>query len=269
MLPFKTIIFILFFYVFSPMTCQELESQNHLSIQDGKYMYNCTSRTNVQTVWYRYHSIAITARTGIHIIIDATNYTNTQELIYYNETVLPSYSQSTIYINNLRTDNIGFAIVQIHSFEYNVTLSYNQTIERNYNENGTNLGLTLYPTDFRAGHALVYVHNLNYFTGINASIVLMIYNRTTPVPGGCNMEYPVPDAPILMLKSMAEFLYVDTPLAADDPLNDNRILCNSTLSYVGYHMYLPRNDYSCRTYFDGIKSMLTAESVVKQGQLVS
>lgn len=206
-------------------------------------------------------------RTGIHIIIDAVNHTNAQELVYYNETVLPSYSQSTIYLKNLRTD-IGFAIIQIHSFEYNVTLSYNKTIERNYNENGTNLGLTLYPNDVRAGYAAVYVHNFNYFTAINASIVLMIYNRTTPVPGGCNMEYPVPDAPILMLKSMAEFLYVDTPLAADDPLNDNRILCNSTLSYVGYHMYLPRNDYSCRTYFDGIKSMLTADSVMKQGQLV-
>lgn len=96
----------------------------------------------------------------------------------------------------------------------------------------------------------------------------MVYNRTTPVAGGCNMEYTVRDAPILMLKRNAQFLYVDTPLAADDPLIDNRILCNASLSYVGYHKFLPRDDYSCRTYFDGIKSMLTSDWVKKNGQLV-
>lgn len=83
------------------------------------------------------------------------------------------------------------------------------------------------------------------------------------------MEYSVANAPVLIVTSNNEFLYIDTPLAAYRADEFNEIKrCNASLSYMGYHLFLDRGDYSCRSFFDGIKNLMTINRIKENGVLV-
>lgn len=203
---------------------------------------------------------------GSIISIDASR-PPTDDITFYDEFSLNPYTVNTISIHNFTDIEYGFGILQVHSCWFNLTLSYNKTIQRNLYENGTNLGFTLYPS--RQSPQEIYLHNYNYFTSVNISIALILYNKTTPEPGGCNMEYPVANAPVLIVTFSREFLNIDTPLAAyrADEMNEVK-RCNVSLTYMGYHLYLNRGDYSCRSLFDGIKRLMTINRITDNGILV-
>lgn len=198
--------------------------------------------------------------------IDASK-PRTDEIAFYDEFLLEPYTVNTINVYNFTNLENGFGILQVHSCWYNLTLSYNQTIQQNFYENGTDLGFALYPS--RQKSQEVFVYNYNYFTSVNISIALILYNKSTPEPGGCNMEYSVANAPVLIVTSQKEFFNIDTPLAAyrADEINEVK-RCNVSLNYMGYHLYLNRGDYTCRSLFDGIKSLMTINSIKDNGILV-
>lgn len=83
------------------------------------------------------------------------------------------------------------------------------------------------------------------------------------------MEYPVANAPVLIVTFRKEFINVDTPLAAYRADETNEVKrCNVSLSYLGYHLFLDRGDYTCRSLFDGIKRLMTINRIKQNGILV-
>lgn len=80
------------------------------------------------------------------------------------------------------------------------------------------------------------------------------------------MEYPVANAPVLIATFRKEFIDIDTPLAAYRADETNEVKrCNVSLSYAGYHLYLDRGDYTCRSLFDGIKRLMTINRIKDNG----
>lgn len=84
------------------------------------------------------------------------------------------------------------------------------------------------------------------------------------------MEYFVKNAPVLVVRFHNEYINIDTPLAAINAEQTDEVKrCNVSLSYVGYHLYLDRGDFTCRTLFDGIKRLMTVGRVKNNGILVN
>lgn len=134
-------------------------------------------------------------------------------------------------------------------------------------EHGSDLGLIVYPSALPQS---LFVSNDNYFSTVNISIAVIVYLPTVPLPGACNFaDSEVDDSPGLFVQNAREMISVDTPPAA---VNVNTPLCQTQppndLHYTGFHLYLSKNDFTCRTYFDGIKKMMTVADVRKNGKLV-
>lgn len=260
---------------------------------------------------------------------------------YYSEISLPAYSISTITVdfgttggggssapNSTTAPPANFAIVQLHGCFHRLSLSYTPTLLYGQHQNGTNLGLLVRPPPAKSGKpgkstasqstttTTLYVHNRNYHTAVEASVVLIAYDQRAPQPGACSMELSMAEVPSLQVSDDSEgvndrtpalLVAVDTPLAADEfgqctggttaivrvvKSDGRRIgkIVNATVSaktsqqqqplrqqlvYTYYQRYLPAAaaislgsapDASCRGYFDGIRSMLTLDDVLANGQ---
>lgn len=156
---------------------------------------------------------------------------------------------------------VHFIVLQVHSYLYNVTLSYNRLKQPHKYITGSNVGLVQIIGPLRM--AQFYLENNNTF---NATVLMTViaYGRNAPIPGGCNMEFSVETAPYLQVKHTAAVVTVEFQPAA--PYGT----CNlPILSYEVYHMYMPEKDYSIETYFDSLKKMMTADRIKENGRKVA
>ncbi|XP_055626803.1 transmembrane 7 superfamily member 3-like [Toxorhynchites rutilus septentrionalis] len=185
----------------------------------------------------------------------------------YRQIVLPAYSNTNIQLRNmaLHAKDIGFALIQVHAFEYNVTLSYTNTIVTGRHLTGTNLGLTL------RNDGTLYAINTNPLQDIWISLVLMLYNKTAPIPGGCNMEYPVDISPVMNLTLEESVIEVDTPPASvARRFNTSENQCGKIeLKYESYYLSMPTYDFSQYTYFTYIRKLISYASAKASGRLNS
>ncbi|XP_050091173.1 transmembrane 7 superfamily member 3-like [Anopheles aquasalis] len=190
----------------------------------------------------------------------------------YNEVVLPVYSRTTIRLANFSLNDhptMGYALVQLNAFEYNVTLSYNSTIIEGGHLTGQNLGLLMYEDGD------LYAFNLNPYQPVWVSIVLMIYNSSAPVPGGCNLEFPVETSPVLNVTLTPATIIVDTPpasVALQFRNNSSNACGNARLKYESYYIQMASHDFSQRSYFNALRSLMgyaTAKTAGHQNTLSS
>lgn len=190
----------------------------------------------------------------------------------YNEVVLPEYSRTAIRLTNFSLNdhpNMGYALVQLNAFEYNVTLSYNSTIIEGGHLSGQNLGLVMYEDGD------LYAFNLNPHQPVWVSIVLMIYNSSAPVPGGCNLEFPVETSPVLNVTLTPATIIVDTPPAsvALQFRNHSSNACGKArLKYESYYIQMASHDFSQRSYFTALRALMgyaTAKTAGHQNTLSS
>lgn len=183
----------------------------------------------------------------------------------YHEIVLPAYSNTNIQLKNMSRygKNVGFALIQVNAYEYNVTLSYTNTIIDGRHLTGLNLGLVLYED------GSLYAINMNPHEDVWVSLVLMLYNKTAPLPGGCNMEFPVEISPVMNLTQKESTIEVDTPPAAvakQFQVPDNQ--CGKAkLTYESYYLTMPSYDFSQRTYFTYIRKLISYASAKASGRL--
>lgn len=183
----------------------------------------------------------------------------------YHEIVLPAYSNTAIQLRQMEQHgrNVGFALIQVNAYEYNVTLSYNSTIINGSHLTGLNVGLILY------GDGNLYAINTNPHEDVMVSLVLMLYNKTAPLPGGCNLEFPVEISPVMNLTLKESTIEVDTPpasLAPAIPPPENQ--CGkSVLRYESYYLSMPSYDFSQRTYFTYIRKLISYANAKASGQL--
>uniref|UniRef100_A0A8D8A333 Transmembrane 7 superfamily member 3 n=1 Tax=Culex pipiens TaxID=7175 RepID=A0A8D8A333_CULPI len=183
----------------------------------------------------------------------------------YHEIVLPAYSNTAIQLRQMdhHGRDVGFALVQINAYEYNITLSYNATIIDGSHLTGRNVGLVLY------GDGTLYAINTNVHEDVMVSLVLMLYNKTAPLPGGCNLEFPVEISPVMNLTLKESTIEVDTPpasLAKQIPPPENQ--CGkSNLRYESYYLSMPSYDFSQRTYFTYIRKLISYANAKASGQI--
>ncbi|CAK9825197.1 Transmembrane 7 superfamily member 3, partial [Anthophora retusa] len=181
-------------------------------------------------------------------------------------TIAPS-TNATFELINVSTE-ASFIIFQIHTYQYNVTLSYNKyNMNKVSNESvfGSNIGLLTRQTK---NVVSLYVRNDNV-KSVEALLVAVAYNDKEPVPGGCNMEFNTEIAPYTKVYMQDVMVFVDVQ-PASVPFKDTKppICKNDPVELEIYWMSLTEQDFSVDSYFVGISNMLTVESIMENGQKI-
>lgn len=171
--------------------------------------------------------------------------------------------------------NAEFALVSVHSQVHPVTLAYDDPtkqrfIKRNRKISGLNVGLVaLFDSDYpkRTHLYLRNEHNLK----IKVLVLVAQFDGYSPIPGGCNLEFPVNISPFLRLRTAGLNLTLEfqkASLGANFRVVSDKPDCdfsNNKLTYEIYSYYLKENDYSEQEYFLALKRMSSVQQIEAYG----
>nr|CAD7567974.1 unnamed protein product [Timema californicum] len=194
---------------------------------------------------------------GDIFILSVVNTKEYGDVVDSIQTVMP---QSTVQIDILDIlPNAGFVLFQAHSHIYNITLSYSLVLTPHTYVNGTNLGL-VGMMDSSSGSATFFLRNSNTFE-VPVLIASQVYGKEAPIPGGCNMEFPVEVSPFLVVKYNSKVVVVDSQPAS----------CEDTefVSYDMYRTYLPEKDFTSTTYFTALRNMMSVDNITMKAKKVT
>ncbi|KAL0829879.1 hypothetical protein ABMA28_003359 [Loxostege sticticalis] len=170
---------------------------------------------------------------------------------------------STIQVNFLDINkNVSFIIFQVHSHMYNVTV-YNNSCVRGSCVSGTNIGLY---SSVKTNQDTFFIFNQNENVDLKLFVSVLGYKDTDPIPGGCNMEFPIPISPFMNTILKKDYIYVDAPPARY--YRDPDCISGSNVNTEFYMMYLPTGDYDADTYFGAIKKMMTFDNIRENGDRI-
>ncbi|CAH0560305.1 unnamed protein product [Brassicogethes aeneus] len=167
-----------------------------------------------------------------------------------------STDYSEIIISNIG-DNVGFIVVQVHSYLTNVTLAFNNSSDIHSRVIGTNIGL-IYADDNSTAFFSV---NKKYKRSINILLVVTIHKDTDPVPGGCNLTFNNKVAPYQMLSFTDDLIRVDFQAPSGYGVDCDK----NPIKIDKYHLFLPEYDNTEAIYFDYLLKMIKVEDIVKNG----
>ncbi|CAH0591591.1 unnamed protein product [Chrysodeixis includens] len=164
-------------------------------------------------------------------------------------------STAHVFFNNV-SKNLSFVVFQVHSHLLNITL-YKTALKPDSQVEGTNVGLVSFldPTDS------FHIINKNENATVRVYISVHGYQEPDPIPGGCNMEFSVPIAPYLDVRTNDDYITVDAAPASLDVTCKETPLPNITF----YMMYLPEMNFYADAYFDGIRKLMTLKNILKYG----
>ncbi|XP_032687137.1 transmembrane 7 superfamily member 3-like [Odontomachus brunneus] len=182
---------------------------------------------------------------------------------------LPPSSGLTIIVTDASA--FSFIVLQVHTYQYNATLAYDETLLDKVSEGslfGSNIGLYL-KTRNVTGPMQVFLKHYNVHK-LDALLVIVPYGLNAPIPGGCNMEFEIEIAPYQKLRVENEMIIVDAQPAAALAANGSTISCNKNpVQHRMYRLHLSMQDFNPETYFDAIASMLTVRDVARNGTEIS
>ncbi|XP_015602214.1 transmembrane 7 superfamily member 3 isoform X1 [Cephus cinctus] len=225
------------------------------------------------SVLFACHSSLITQSTVFsddnNVTISLTGYNSSEsnDRAFTQQTTFAASSNLTIDIINI-PQTVSFIIAQVHTYQYNVTLSYDQTSFNTSSNSvfGTNLGLVVVINGGSA--AQVFVSNDN-IVDVDALLAVVAYPVTAPMPGGCNMEFGLEIAPFQKLVVNEATVIVDAQPAAAPMTQEISNSCEQhPVHHESYRLYLPEQDFTTETYFLAIKNMLTVQDVVRNAKQV-
>lgn len=194
---------------------------------------------------------------------------NLQSVSVESFSLLPNSKSCVNVINILPT--YKFFVIEVHSQKKNVTLSdsSNNITLPNNSITGNGIGLVSVLNDLRT---TVYWIENNNIESVNVRVTLLPYRKEAPIPGGCNMEFPVKISPFLKLShksgyTILEFqhAFIDYAPGTEPPS------CSLSLTYISYDIYLlflEEMNYKEDEYFRGIALMQDVASIIKHGKLV-
>ena len=81
------------------------------------------------------------------------------------------------------------------------------------------------------------------------------------------MEFAVPTAPYMQLSYNKAYILVDGAMARD--YSDKTCTSIEKVVVLFYKIYLPERSFDIESYFDGIRSMMTLDSIENLGEYVS
>lgn len=201
---------------------------------------------------------------------------SSQNILYPNSTIIVSITDIP--------PSFGFLIMQSHSYKHNLTLSYQKNLDIRYHANGTNIGLVIeksttklfYITNYHFNNVSFYISihayfkNGQYFSPAIIQIMKIIRQTSisAPVPGGCNMEFNIIDAPFMELWYDNNMIRVDASQARVS-IDGACDVASTNVTHEFYKMYMSEWDHSEKGYFDGLKKMLTIGNITKHGSHVN
>ncbi|XP_076295481.1 transmembrane 7 superfamily member 3 isoform X2 [Lasioglossum baleicum] len=180
-------------------------------------------------------------------------------------TIAPN-AKVTINITDV-SSSTSFIIAQVHVYQYNVTLSYDEDfphIISNRTVYGSNIGLYVKPN---STVTQLYLKNRNN-RELQGIAVAIFYDHKAPVPGGCNMEFDHAIAPYTKVQLQDTIVTVDSQ-PASVPFSEHPNCDKNPVEHEMYQMYLSERDFSPESYFQGIISMLTVSDIMDNGYQVS
>lgn len=200
-------------------------------------------------------------------------------LVLYNEddsqtlVLSPNQTEPIAVIGSNR--NAEFALVSVHSQIHPVTLAYEDPtkqrfIKKNRKITGTNVGLVAFFDSDYPRRSYLYLRN-EHKLKIKVLVLIAQFDHNSPIPGGCNLEFPVNISPFLRLRTTELNLTLEFQKAslgsnfrvvADKPDCD---FSNNKLSYEIYSYYLRENDYSEQEYFRALKRMSSVQMIEAYG----
>ncbi|XP_028160981.1 transmembrane 7 superfamily member 3-like [Ostrinia furnacalis] len=195
----------------------------------------------------------ITGEDKITIPINKTT-TWPNRLLYSGFFNITRSSSVKVNFNNI-DKNVSFVIFQVHSHLYDITV-YNNTYVKGSYVSGTNVGLY---SSVKPKMDTFYVYNQNKDVDLKVLVTLLGYRYQDPIPGGCNMEFPIPVSPFLTTKLNKDYVVVDTAPARY--YSDDKCLNVVKVKVEFYMMYLPTGNYDADTYFEGIMKMMTYDNI--------
>uniref|UniRef100_A0A0C9RKG7 TM7SF3 protein n=1 Tax=Fopius arisanus TaxID=64838 RepID=A0A0C9RKG7_9HYME len=158
---------------------------------------------------------------------------------------------------------VSFMIVQVHTQDRNITVSYTTGFGNKTSVTGSNVGLEIDPRNHQ-----IFVRNDND-AGLQALVAAVVYPRNAPIPGGCNMEFNIETSPFLKISAGNSVLNVDAQPASSIAPNGKQLPCEKNqVTYETYRLYLPGWDFTSETYFSSISKMLTVKNITEFGQRV-
>uniref|UniRef100_V5H478 Putative secreted protein n=1 Tax=Ixodes ricinus TaxID=34613 RepID=V5H478_IXORI len=115
------------------------------------------------------------------------------------KTALPGHTITPFHAINVPSTT-RYLLFQAHTQTLPVSLSYStqSPAPSSASDTGTNVGLAVL-LDAWAVDAVVYVHNLNQGNVTALLVVSATTAHQKPLPGGCNLEFPVEVSPFLRL----------------------------------------------------------------------
>ncbi|KAK2576523.1 hypothetical protein KPH14_005845 [Odynerus spinipes] len=177
-------------------------------------------------------------------------------------------NNSVINITDVPSDM--FLILQVHTYQYNVSLSYDEQHLNKVSNNslfGSNIGLFVIPN--KTEPTQVFLRNDNV-RPVEALLAVVPYSKKAPIPGGCNMEFNIEVAPYQKLLVNDAIVTVDLQ-PASLPLTNNeteRSCEKHPVHHNAYRVYLTEQDYSVEGYFNAIANMLTVENIIRNGEKI-
>ncbi|KAK9497232.1 hypothetical protein O3M35_004590 [Rhynocoris fuscipes] len=200
---------------------------------------------------------------GDLIEISLSNYTNAS-IPKFQKIIISNNSNIAIKIDNIPAF-INFIVLQLHTYNYEVSLKYDGIITDANIVNGRNIGLVNFKS--KSGVIKNYVENTNNHS-VTSMIAVVGYGPNSPIPGGCSMEGQTKIAPYLNID------YNDTVISVfggPSALQSNITVCDATngIKHEFYHIFLPEWDFSEETYFANLVKMMSLDGLLKNSFLAS
>ncbi|XP_018562655.1 transmembrane 7 superfamily member 3-like [Anoplophora glabripennis] len=211
-----------------------------------------------------YISVPICYVSCKNVEVDLSNYwPNSPTINVFQKYITLSEDVTTVNILNIN-DDVGFLIIQVHSYVENITLSYNSTLQLHSFVTGTNVGLIYGYGESSANFYIFRNVPNNQHVYDSFLLVVTVYDAMDPVPGGCNLSFANMVAPYQIVSSNEEYITVESqpPSGYGVSCDDNKIQIEM------YHLFMGEYDKSINGYFEGITKMLTVENVRANGRKV-
>lgn len=177
----------------------------------------------------------------------------------------------------LRVDSIPrditHVVCQVHTHKDALTLSLTPKATKGTHELGLDVGVAHVLVTGQKTVTWYLMSNHGY--DVEALVTVTLYQWTDPIPGGCNVEFNFENDPNFHLtfdSSKTLMLYQWSSHGRNRSVIPNPNACEKLtrpLRYDLYVYYLPGNDWTLQKYFDGIKKMMTVESILQYGRKIT
>lgn len=145
--------------------------------------------------------------------------------VYDDVFEMSARSYGIIHLKEMKNLN-KFAVFQLHSFYFNVSISLGEDTTKPIRQNGTNLGFVITHKTSQT----VHIWNRNMDT-VQLLVAVIVYNASSPVPDR------------VMIRETNNFVIASIPE-------------KDSVDLTAYFTYLEANNFEPEAYFDGIRRMM-------------